>query len=347
MNRPTSSLPDDLLARYLASTATRPEIERVQAWLEESPGHVGELRSYRQLWEKSGAPNRQVDQSGKSFDTEAAWRLMQTKMQAQGTSPISEKVPTLPSASVRPLPVLSWRRPALWAAAVVALLLIPWLRQYFSQQAVPQSIAVSTQNNTYEKTLPDGTRVFLNYNSTLTYPEGLPGDTRRVSLRGEAFFEVAPDAAHPFIIQANGTEIKVVGTSFNVKAYDETVRVDVKTGKVEVRKAVKTVSLLPGEGVEVLADTVLRMIAVDPNALAYRTQVFDFTATRLDEVARSLSAGFHADVRLSNARLGPCRLTGRYERESLDATLAVIAETLNLTVSQREGIYWLDGTGCQ
>lgn len=344
MNRPTSSLPDELLARYLASNATRLEIERVQAWLEESPSHVQELRGYRQLWERS----QQADQPGKSFDTDAAWQRVQAKMKNEGTRPILENEPTLPAASVRPLPSHRWRRPALWvAAAACALLLIPWLRQYFIQQPVIQSIAVSTQTNTYEKILPDGTHVFLNYNSTLTYPEGLSGDARRVSLRGEAFFDVAPDAAHPFIIDANGTEIRVVGTSFNVKAYDEAVRVDVKTGKVEVRKSQKTVALLPGESVEVLADTILRMIPVDLNALAYRTQVFDFTATRLDDVVRSLSAGFHTDVRLSNARLAPCRLTGRYERESLDATLAVIAETLNLTVSQREGTYWLDGACCE
>lgn len=270
---------------------------------------------------------------------------MQTKMQDQGTLSTAER--KLPSAPVRPLPVRRWYVPALWVAAAVALLLIPWLRSYFNSFDPPQQVAVSTQNNTYEKTLPDGSRVFLNYNSTLTYPEGLAGDIRRVSLRGEAFFEVAPDPSHPFIVDANGTEIRVVGTSFNVKAYDEAVRVDVKTGQVEVRKAQKTVALLPGEGVEVQADTVLRMIPIDPNALAYRTQVFDFTATRLDEVAQSLSAGFHADVRLSNARLAPCRLTGRYERESLDATLAVIAETLNLTVSRQEGTYWLNGSGCQ
>jgi transmembrane sensor len=333
------------LARYLASEATRPEIERVQAWLHESPGHVQELKAYRQLWESSRATERQAHQPGRSFDTDSAWRMMQTKIQAQGTLPTAEKGSH--STATRPLPIRRWHVPALWAAAAVALLLIPWLRSNFSSFDPPQQVAVSTQHNTYEKTLPDGTKVFLNYNSTLTYPEGLAGDTRRVTLRGEAFFEVAPDTAHPFVIDANGTEIRVVGTSFNVKAYDEAVRVDVKTGQVEVRKALKTVALLPGEGVEVQADTVLRMIPVDPNALAYRTQVFDFTATRLDEVAQSLSAGFHADVRLSNARLAPCRLTGRYERESLDATLAVIAETLNLTVSQREGTYWLDGAGCQ
>lgn len=347
MNRPTSSLPDELLARYLASTATRPEIERVQAWLEESPGHVQELKGYRLLWEKSQAMNQQVGQARQTFDTDSAWRLMQAKMHEQGPELTRRDDSSLASPSVRPLPTGRWRIPALWVAAAVTLLLIPWLRSYFTQSDPAQQVAVSTQNNTYEKILPDGTKVFLNYNSTLTYPEGLPGDTRRVSLRGEAFFEVAPDATHPFLIDANGTEIRVVGTSFNVKAYDEAVRVDVKTGKVEVRKSQKTVALLPGEGVEVLVDTVLRMIPIDPNALAYRTQVFDFTATNLDEVARSLSAGFHADVRLSNVRLASCRLTGRYERESLDTTLAIIAETLNLTISQREGTYWLEGSGCQ
>jgi transmembrane sensor len=346
----TSFLPDELLARYLASRATRPEIERVQEWLEESPDHVQELKAYRQLWERSRAAGHRVSnrQTGQpTFDTDVAWRLMQSKMKAQGTESSSGDRLPIPLPATRPLPARRRYVPALWAAAAVVLLLIPWLRSYFTPSDLPQEVTVSTQKNTYEKTLPDGTKVFLNYNSTLTYPEGLRGDTRRVSLRGEAFFEVAPDAVHPFVIGANGTEIRVVGTSFNVKAYDEAVRVDVKTGKVEVRKAVKTVELLPGEGVEIQADTVFRKLSANLNTMAYRTQVFDFTATHLDEVVRSLSEGFHADVRLSKSQLARCRLTGRYERESLDATLAVIAETLNLTVSQRDGTYWLDGSGCQ
>ncbi len=163
-----------------------------------------------------------------------------------------------------------------------------------------------------------------------------------MSLNGEAFFDVAPDAARPFVIEASGTEIRVVGTSFNVKAYDEAVRVDVKSGKVEVRKSLKVMELLPGEGVEVESDTVFRTLSANPNIAAYGTQIFDFNATPLADVVQSLSQAFHVEVKLASDQLADRRLSARYERESLGATLALIAETMNLRVRKQGDSYLLE-----
>lgn len=347
MNKPVSSLSDELLARYLASTATLPEIERVEAWLDQSPDHIQELKAYRKLWERS----RAAGQRPAAVDTDAAWRTMQYRMQAsksqvppfvsiQPKTPVSEtKVKHLP---VRRTPMVSY-----WAAAIAALALVAFGWVYVSQSPESPFVSVSTQANTYEKTLPDGTKVVLNYNSTLSYQAGLPGSVRAVTLNGEAFFDVAPDPTHPFVIDANGTEIKVLGTSFNVKAYDEVVRVEVKTGKVEVGKTEKKVRLLPGEGVEVRADTNFKRIQATPNIASYSTQVFEFTETQLSEVVESLSAGYHVSIRLSNETLSRCRLTARYEKEPLDATLSLVAETMNLNIKREGATYVLEGNGCQ
>lgn len=333
MNNSTPILPDDLLARYLASTATREEIERVQARLDASSEHLDELKGYRKLWERSGM----IGSQQAPIDTDAAWEKMRAKMKANETFDATEK-------EVIPLPVRRRFSPTKWAAAV-ALLAVAFGWFYFYKMQKPTLVSVSTRENTREETLPDGTKVFLNYNSTLTFPEGLAGNTRAVSLEGEAFFDVTPNAAHPFVIDANGTEIRVVGTSFNVKAYDEAVRVDVKSGKVEVRKSLKVMELLPGEGVEVKSDTVFRTLSANPNIAAYGTQIFDFDATRLEEVAQSLSQAFHVEVKLADDRLADLRLSARYDRESLDVTLALIAETMNLRVRKQGDSYWLEGAG--
>ncbi len=332
MKNATPTLPDDLLARYLASTASREEIERVQAWLDASPEHLDELKGYRKLWERSGM----IGSQQAPIDTDAAWEKMRARMKATETVDASDR-------KVVPLPTPRRFSYAMWAAAAVALLAVAFGWFYIYKGQAPAMVAVSTQENTREETLPDGTRVLLNYNSTLTFPEGLAGDTRSVNLEGEAFFDVTPDAEHPFVIDANGTEIRVVGTSFNVKAYDETVRVDVKTGKVEVRKAVKVMELLPGEGVEVESDTVFRTLSANPNIAAYGTQIFNFEKTPLAEVVQSLSQGFHVEVRLADDRLADERLSVRLEGESLDAALDVIAETLTLRVKKQGNSYLLEG----
>jgi transmembrane sensor len=343
LNNPNDHIADELLTRYLGGTATAAEQEQVRQWLEAAPDRTTELAAYRTLWERS----RALGQPRLPVDTDRAWARLQRQMQrADSPEAPAPAADELQGTLLRPLLIRRQLSPAFWAAAVVALvaLVFGWL--LLTHESTPPLVSVSTQNNTVEKTLPDGSRVFLNHHSTLTFPAGLAGDSRSVTLTGEAFFDVAPDAAHPFIIQAKGTQVRVVGTSFNVKAYDEKVQVDVKTGTVEVSKAARRAVLTRGEGVKVEADTLLRPLKADPNVLAYRTRVFEFTAAGLDEVVQSLREGYHADVRLANGQLANCRLTARFEHETLEATLAVIAETLNLRLRQQEGTYWLDGTGC-
>jgi ferric-dicitrate binding protein FerR (iron transport regulator) len=88
----------------------------------------------------------------------------------------------------------------------------------------------------YSLILSDGTRVWLNSTSSFTFPVVFTGDERAVELEGEAYFEVAPDAARPFIVRTAHVQAKVLGTSFNISAYrDETsVYTTLLTGKVEV-----------------------------------------------------------------------------------------------------------------
>ena len=336
------NISEELLARYLAKTATESEIILVQNWLALSPSNARELADYKTIWEYSGS----LQQKNSHVNTDAAWNKVKLKMEKSLIIPIDKT--SLPQSRVLNLKANQRKLPvATWAAAVIALLVMAYGWYLFqNEKAAATTLQVATTNNTTEKILPDGTKVFLNYNSSLTYPETF-GEIRTVSLKGEAFFDVKPDASHPFVIEANGTEVKVLGTSFNVKAYaKEPVRVDVSTGKVQVRKADKEIFLTKGQSAEVVADTV-RSTLPDMNLMGYKTQIYDFNAANLKDVVASIRSGYHIDLRLSSAKIMQCRLTIRFEKEPVDATLSVIAETLDLKIRKEGETYWLDGNGCQ
>jgi transmembrane sensor len=114
---------------------------------------------------------------------------------------------------------------------------------------------------------------------------------RTVSLQGEAFFDVKPDAAHPFIINANGTEIRVLGTSFNVKAYKEApVRVDVSYRKGARKQRPHKIELIKGQSAEVLKDSI-RSLQANMNMMGTPPQILiSMRPICNDVVARSATA---------------------------------------------------------
>lgn len=344
MNLSHDNISEELLARYLAETASEKEIEQVNAWLAQSPDNERELATYRLIWDHSA----HAAKTSFPVNTDAAWNKMKAKMTKPAPA-VSPEIPKPEAREIEFIPTHSKRKfpVTMWAAAMIALALLAFGWFHFQSTKSAETQRIATTNNTSDSVLPDGTKVFLNYNSSLTYPADFDGDLRTVSLQGEAFFDVKPDAAHPFVINANGTEIRVLGTSFNVKAYKEApVRVDVSTGKVEVSKASRKIRLIKGQGAEVLDDTI-RSMEANRNMMSYHTQVYDFNAADLNEVINSIRDGYHVDVRLSNQQIAQCRLTIRFEKEPLDATLSVIAETLDLDLRKEGKTYWLDGNGCQ
>lgn len=344
MNSSHANISEELLARYLADTASDSERNDVEAWLAESEANARELATYRLIWDHTAS----MKKSTATVDTDAAWNKMKGKMAAGKTVATPEAsaretktIEFRPEVKKRRLPV------TVWAAAMIAILIMAFGWFFLISDKAPESVYVATTNNTSEQLLPDGTKVFLNYNSKISYPEHFNGDLRTVSLQGEAFFDVKPDPAHPFVIQANGTEIRVLGTSFNVKAYNEApVRVDVATGKVRVSKDSHRVELVKGQSAEVLKDSI-RSLQANMNLMGYRTQVYEFNAADLQDVVSSIRDGYHVDVRLSNDKIAQCRLTIRFEKEPVDATLSVIAETLDLNLRKEGKVYWLEGNGCQ
>lgn len=164
----------------------------------------------------------------------------------------------------------------------------------------------------FEMVLSDGTKVWLNTASKLTYPVAFNGKDRRVKLEGEAYFEVAHNRKMPFIVEANETEIVVTGTHFNISAYpsDKSVKTTLFKGGVDVHKDNKKVSLTPG--FEALtysgkSDIIKKQGDLD-QALAWKNGYFVFDNMDLITVMKSVARWYDitviADEKKSKMRIG-------------------------------------------
>ncbi|WP_160714740.1 FecR family protein [Chitinophaga solisilvae] len=99
----------------------------------------------------------------------------------------------------------------------------------------------------FQLLLADGTRVWLNAESRLIYPAAFQGLTREVFLEGEGYFDVAPDPSHPFLVHTGNITTKVLGTAFNIRAYDASVVTTLRSGKVQVTAGSASLQLQPDE----------------------------------------------------------------------------------------------------
>ncbi|GGH10271.1 FecR family protein [Pedobacter zeae] len=165
---------------------------------------------------------------------------------------------------------------------------------------VENFILSTPKGGQYRITLNDGTKVWLNAASSLSYPSQFTGKERRVVLQGEAYFEVAHNARKPFIVSTEAQEIRVLGTMFNVNAYENegmTVTTLVN-GRVQLnsQNVSKAAYLSPGEQ-SVLNQNTFRIKSVDASFYtAWKDGEFIFKATPLTAVLRQLERWYNLDI---------------------------------------------------
>ncbi len=177
-------------------------------------------------------------------------------------------------------------------------------------------------------TLPDGSVVKLNSESYIEYPEKFTKQ-RQVKLVGEAFFEVSRDTLRPFIISTGDIQVKVLGTSFNVKAFpfEESMSVAVASGKVLVEKKNKVneeqvSTLLPTEMVSVDHKTgKFQKSHFDPDLLAWRDGVLVFKKASFPEIVEQLERWYGVDIIVKKSTRITDGFTGRYENVPLEVIL--------------------------
>lgn len=152
----------------------------------------------------------------------------------------------------------------------------------------------------YQVVLPDGTQVWLNSSSALSYPTEFSGNERRVKLTGEAYFEVAKNKDKPFYVEMNNTQIRVLGTHFDVSAYadDNAITTTLLEGSVQVSKNGKQALLKPGQ--QAVVDNGADKIAVSKvntnTAVAWKNGYFVFDDEDIATIMKKVSRWYNADV---------------------------------------------------
>lgn len=219
---------------------------------------------------------------------------------------------------------------SMWRVAASVALLIGaglWLYLAHIAPAEIQYLTKATQRG--EKTtlsLPDGTVVQLNAESSITFPEKFT-DTRNVRLTGEAFFHVVRDETKPFIIRSGNLMTTVLGTSFNISAYpeDHTISVTVATGKVKIEDAgvqhQKPGSELLTLGEQGLFDkrsTRIIKTKVDlEKHLAWKEGTILLEDATLEEAVKILGRWYNAEFVFENPGLKKCTLNGKFKNDQL------------------------------
>jgi hypothetical protein len=155
----------------------------------------------------------------------------------------------------------------------------------------------------YQITLPDGTKVWLNARSSLKYPMSFAKNERRVSLEGEAFFEVTKDSARPFKVLSKGQEIEVLGTAFNVNAYpgNTAIKTTLVKGKVKLsndKRYSEAIYLLPGQQSTNTNNGKIQLANVDTAPFtAWKEGLFYFDETPLSDALQQIGRWYNVEVK--------------------------------------------------
>jgi len=149
----------------------------------------------------------------------------------------------------------------------------------------------------YQLQLPDGSKVWLNAASSLTYPTSFAAlKERRVSLKGEGYFEISKDAEKPFIVQTGVQEVKVLGTHFNIDAYETAIKTTLIEGSVKIRTKTEEKTLHPGEQSSARADQIDVQAADLYQAMAWKNGDFVFEGASLGSIMNQISRWYNVDL---------------------------------------------------
>jgi ferric-dicitrate binding protein FerR (iron transport regulator) len=190
----------------------------------------------------------------------------------------------------------------------------------------------------YRVTLPDGTLVWLNASTSLKFPTAFTGNERKVEIKGEAYFEVAKNEAMPFIVTAENSEIKVLGTHFNVSAYadDKVMKTTLLEGSVELSIAKRagsetvpaTIKLQPGQQAQLDETNILKVVEADTEeATAWKNGFFIFNNEDVESIMRKITRWYDVKVIYENKDEN-MRFTGNISRaENVSEVLRVLELT--------------------
>lgn len=211
--------------------------------------------------------------------------------------------------------------------------------QIFVEKSTPRGTKLSVK-------LPDGSLIKLNGGSRLTYRQNDITKTRKLTLEGEAFFEVKRDTLRPFIVTSGNVTTTALGTSFNIRSYpsDPFTKIYLVTGKIKVDQSdgslPKPFTLLPGDGISY--DEVNKTLTVSKgnseDAIAWKNGVIKFNNASITDVKNILERWYGVDIILNNMPSDDWRIDGTFENESLENVLRSLQYTSKMEYNFKKDI---------
>jgi ferric-dicitrate binding protein FerR (iron transport regulator) len=235
--------------------------------------------------------------------------------------------------------------PVWWMAAALLLLAGTWL--VFKKPAESKMSVYVPREQQNKIVLPDSSVVWLNADSRLQYSE----DTthREVTLSGEAFFDVKRNTK-PFVVKAGKSTTTVLGTSFNIKAYDEeAIAITVVSGKIKVQDEKKHITVLTANKQITLEKTVVERTV---NATTYHAWIegrLEVNNETFETIANALSRKYNVTIHFKDDALRKCTFFASFdEHASLDRVLGLLCKINNSTYRTSEDLkdIYISGTGC-
>jgi transmembrane sensor len=321
--------------RYLAGELSAGESERLLEYLRTSAERQKFFEEYKKIWVQAG-----MEGEIPPISIEDQWQRFARTAFEQSEKP-----------AIIPL----WFRPFFRIAAGVAILatsLIAW-SLLTTGHKTGREVLLASAMEVLEHTLPDGSTVWLDKESTIEYQVSF--EPRTIRLQGQALFEVKHlDTEHPFTVESGATKTTVLGTVFLVKSVtgSQPVTVYVEEGKVSFENTSGTAMLILSAGEQAQYDLERQMIEksseVDQNLLSWKTGEFSFEDTPLAEILPQLELYYGVRFKIINPGLLRCTYHSDFANMALDEMLDELSFGLNLRIQKNDsGIYEVDGTPCQ
>lgn len=322
-----------IINKYLSGVASEAEVQEVFRWIDSAPENRNEFIQYKKIWSLTAKTKE---------NTHQAWVNLSPKL-------------VKPKAKQYRIPSI-----AKVAASLILAFGLGILAQYLvSVNPTKENVYLAdTQievplGQMSNITLPDGSSVRLNSGTKLIYSGNFHSGDRIVSLSGEAFFDVAKDNSHPFIVKTTSLDFKVYGTSFNIQAYPEDKKINTtlvegslgligKNGKELLR-------LTPGENATYTeAPNSLQVSKVNLDLYtSWKDGLVTFRNEKLKDVAKKIERWYNVEIVIKNERIGEEVYLGTIlKNKPIDQILEVFALTSSLKyrivprANQPTLIYW-------
>ncbi|MBO6522526.1 MAG: FecR domain-containing protein [Balneolaceae bacterium] len=318
----------DLSVKKLSGTITGEELSELEAFISENDELLKVHEEAVTIWEKS---NKYVPKV--SIDAETSWNSLQRRLKEK------------PQANVFSL---SQFYKIAAAIAISIGLGVSAFNLWDTERYV------TNEGEKLEVSLADQSLITLNENSSLTISRVFNKEFRMVVFEGEAYFDITENPEKPFIIETNSTEIRVLGTSFNVDARSEkkSVEVDVTTGLVsltEIDNSSNQVVLSSGmKGIfNSESKELVSLESENENFQAWRTEVLVFDDLKMPRVLSDIEEYFEIDISASNEDILNCTFTSTFSKPTVREVVEILSLTLDLEYQQVGDQYTLTGEGCK